>query len=199
MGHITVVGPSSAVVRGRMQEIVDDEAPGSWPCEDLLVGKGPSVGIIMGSDSDLPVMKAAAELLDHFNVDYEVTVVSAHRTPERMVEYAQKAHLRGMQIIIAGAGMVAAMTPLPVIGVPVRGSSLDGLDSLLSIVQMPKGVPVATVAINNAMNAGLLAVRILSTMDEKLRRTILEYQSNMKEIVVDKAKTLEEVGWKAYS
>ncbi|KAI5057318.1 hypothetical protein GOP47_0027333 [Adiantum capillus-veneris] len=206
MGHITVVGSSNAVVRNRMHEIVGDEVPNSWSCEDHLIDKRPSIGIIMGSDSDLPVMRAAAELLDYFDVEYEVTVVSAHRTPERMVEYAQKAHLRGIQIIIAGAGgaahlpgMVAAMTPLPVIGVPVRGSSLDGLDSLLSIVQMPKGVPVATVAINNAMNAGLLAVRILSTSDEKLREKVLEYQSNMKETVLDKAKKLEEVGWKAYS
>lgn len=206
MGHITVVGPSNTVVRSRMQEIIGAEGPNSWSCEDSLVEKGPPVGIIMGSDSDLPVMKAAAELLDHFNVDYEVSVVSAHRTPERMVQYAHKAHLRGLQVIIAGAGgaahlpgMVAAMTPLPVIGVPVRGSSLDGLDSLLSIVQMPKGVPVATVAINNAMNAGLLAVRMLSVSDEKLRNKVLEYQANMKETVLDKAKKLEEVGWKAYS
>lgn len=220
MGHITVVGPSVSVVRSRIKEIIGIEAPDGWSCDDSRVSQlvvernagfhsqelGAPVGIIMGSDSDLPVMKAAAEVLEIFNVPYELTVVSAHRTPERMVEYAQKAHLRGLQVIIAGAGgaahlpgMVAAMTPLPVIGVPVRGSSLDGLDSLLSIVQMPKGVPVATVAINNAMNAGLLAVRMLSSLDDKLRNKVLDYQGNMKETVLDKAKKLEEVGWQAYS
>eukprot|EP00250_Pteridium_aquilinum_P029702 c39978_g1_i1 orf=142-2100(+) len=206
MGHITVVGPSNSVVRNRMQEIVGSEAPVGWSCEEPGVEKGPPVGIIMGSDSDLPVMKAAAELLDSFGVAYELSVVSAHRTPERMVEYARKAHLCGMQVIIAGAGgaahlpgMVAAMTPLPVIGVPVRGSSLDGIDSLLSIVQMPKGVPVATVAINNAMNAGLLAVRMLSASDENLRNKVLDHQDSMKETVLDKARKLEEVGWKGYS
>lgn len=206
MGHITVVGPSNSVVRSRMQEIVGIEAPSGWFCESSVVDIGPPVGIIMGSDSDLPVMKAAAEALDSFDVAYELSVVSAHRTPERMVEYAQKAHLRGVQIIIAGAGgaahlpgMVAALTPLPVIGVPVRGSSLDGLDSLLSIVQMPKGVPVATVAINNAMNAGLLAVRMLSASDDKLRTKVLDHQVSMKETVLNKAKRLEEVGWKTYS
>lgn len=206
MGHITVVGPSNAVVRSQMQKIVGIEAPSGWSCEDSIVARGPAVGIIMGSDSDLPVMKAAAEVLESFDVPYELSVVSAHRTPERMVEYAQKAHLHGVQVIIAGAGgaahlpgMVAALTPLPVIGVPVRGSSLDGLDSLLSIVQMPKGVPVATVAINNAMNAGLLAVRMLSASDVKLRHKILDHQASMKDTVLNKAKRLEEVGWKAYS
>lgn len=126
------------------------------------------VGIIMGSDSDLPVMQEAAKVLEEFDVNYEITIVSAHRTPDRMFEYAKTAKSRGIEVIIAGAGgaahlpgMVAAITPLPVIGVPVKTSSLNGLDSLLSIVQMPGGVPVATVAINNAKNAGLLALQIL--------------------------------------
>ncbi|KAH6557108.1 hypothetical protein KP509_1Z134200 [Ceratopteris richardii] len=160
----------------------------------------------MGSDSDLPVMKAAAELLENFGVIHEVSIVSAHRTPERMFEYAHNAHLRGVRVIIAGAGgaahlpgMVAAMTPLPVIGVPVRGSSLDGLDSLLSIVQMPKGVPVATVAINNSMNAGLLSVRILSISDAVLFDKMLKYQATVEGTVVEKAKRLEEIGWREYS
>jgi len=163
------------------------------------------VGIIMGSDSDLPVMKDAAEVLDSFQVPYEITIVSAHRTPERMVEYAQQAHERGIKVIIAGAGgaahlpgMVAAMTPLPVIGVPVRASSLDGMDSLLSIVQMPKGVPVATVAIQNATNAGLLAIRILGSTDSNLQEKICQYQIDMKETVLKKAEKLETGGWKAY-
>lgn len=220
MGHITVVGPSISVVRRKMEEILGSETPNRWSLKDSTYSSklaldedpgfqsdklGPPVGIIMGSDSDLPVMKAAAEVLETFNVPYELTVVSAHRTPERMVDYAHKAHKRGIQVIIAGAGgaahlpgMVASMTPLPVIGVPVRGSSLDGLDSLLSIVQMPKGVPVATVAINNAMNAGLLAVRMLSSLDNRLRDKVLNYQGNMKQTVLDKAEKLEAVGWQSY-
>ncbi|ARU43341.1 5-(carboxyamino)imidazole ribonucleotide mutase [Armatimonadetes bacterium Uphvl-Ar2] len=132
----------------------------------------PLVGIIMGSDSDLPTMQPAAEALEEFGIPYELEVVSAHRTPKRMFEYAQSARARGLRIIIAGAGgaahlpgMVASLTPLPVIGVPVESHALKGMDSLLSIVQMPKGVPVATVAIGNGRNAGLLAVRILATTD----------------------------------
>ncbi|KAG2445813.1 hypothetical protein HXX76_000417 [Chlamydomonas incerta] len=167
----------------------------------------PLVGIIMGSDSDLATMKAAAQVLEEFGVPLELTVVSAHRTPERMFEYARTAHSRGLKAIIAGAGgaahlpgMVAAMTPLPVIGVPVKpsGAHLDGLDALLSIVQMPKGVPVATVAIGNAANAGLLAIRIIASADPKMLDKMLAYQTGMTETVLNKAAKLEEVGWAAY-
>ncbi|GLI58850.1 hypothetical protein VaNZ11_000616 [Volvox africanus] len=170
-------------------------------------GGRPLVGIIMGSDSDLATMKAAAAVLEEFGVPVELTVVSAHRTPERMFEYARTAHSRGLKAIIAGAGgaahlpgMVAAMTPLPVIGVPVKpsGAHLDGLDALLSIVQMPKGVPVATVAIGNAANAGLLAVRILAAHDPRMLDRMLAYQQGMTDTVLGKAAKLEEVGWAAY-
>lgn len=160
---------------------------------------GPKVGIIMGSDSDLNVMKEAAKVLEEFGVPYEITIVSAHRTPERMYEYAKSARERGIEVIIAGAGgaahlpgMTASLTTLPVIGVPVKGSSLDGLDSLLSIVQMPRGVPVATVAINNAQNAGLLAVRILSIKYPELAEKLERYRQEMYEKVLEKAKEVEE-------
>jgi phosphoribosylaminoimidazole carboxylase len=163
------------------------------------------VGIIMGSDSDLPVMQSAAEILQLFGIAYELTVVSAHRTPERMVKYAQTAHQRGLRVIIAGAGgaahlpgMVASLTPLPVIGVPVKGSATDGLDSLLSIVQMPRGIPVATVAIQNATNAGLLAVRILGLSSPELVDKTLDYQKGLKEMVLEKAERLEQLGWQEY-
>jgi len=163
------------------------------------------VGIIMGSDSDLPVMSAAAEALDEFGVDYELTIVSAHRTPERMMEYARSAADRNLQVIIAGAGgaahlpgMVAAATPLPVIGVPVKGKSLEGLDSLLSIVQMPGGIPVATVAVNGAKNAALLAVRMLGATDARLRQKMTDYQTELKDQVTAKAKKLEQSGYKDY-
>lgn len=152
----------------------------------------PLVGVIMGSDSDWPVMRAAAEVLAEFDVQHEVAVVSAHRTPARMLDYAATAADRGLQVIIAGAGgaahlpgMVAAATPLPVIGVPVPLRHLDGLDSLLSIVQMPAGVPVATVAIGAARNAGLLAVRILGGADAALRRRMLEFQAGLERAVLD--------------
>ena len=146
----------------------------------------PLVGIIMGSDSDLPTMHAAAEALAELEVPHEVKVVSAHRTPRGMVRYAEKAEERGLRVIIAGAGgaahlpgMVASLTSLPVIGVPVMSKALQGLDSLLSIVQMPGGVPVATVAIGNAKNAGLLAARILGTADANLRARVTEYRRRM--------------------
>jgi 5-(carboxyamino)imidazole ribonucleotide mutase len=151
------------------------------------------VGVIMGSDSDWPVMEAATEALSEFAVSHEVRVVSAHRTPERMIEYARAAADRGLRVIIAGAGgaahlpgMVAAATPLPVIGVPVPLRYLDGMDSLLSIVQMPAGVPVATVSIGGARNAGLLAVRILAASDEALRSRMSEYQDALKRLVAEK-------------
>ncbi|MEJ3741922.1 5-(carboxyamino)imidazole ribonucleotide mutase [Actinomycetes bacterium KLBMP 9797] len=152
-----------------------------------------TVGVIMGSDSDWPTMKAAAEALEEFDVTYEVRVVSAHRTPVGMIEYAQAAAGRGLQVIIAGAGgaahlpgMVASVTPLPVIGVPVPLKYLDGMDSLLSIVQMPAGVPVATVSIGGARNAGLLAVRILAASDEALRARMVAFQDDLVNLVTEK-------------
>lgn len=144
------------------------------------------VGIVMGSDSDLPTMTGAAEICERFHVDYELRIVSAHRTPDDMAEYGRTAHARGLRVIIAGAGgaahlpgMLAAHTPLPVIGVPVPSEFLRGLDSLLSIVQMPQGVPVATVAIGSARNAGLLAIRILATSDPNLQQQMIAYQAEM--------------------
>ncbi len=159
----------------------------------------PKVGIIMGSDSDLVVMSAAADILTEMDVSYEITVVSAHRTPQRMVAYAQEAKARGLQIIIAGAGgaahlpgMVASLTSLPVIGVPIKSSnSIDGWDSILSILQMPNGIPVATVALNGAKNAGLLATRILAINDTALDTRLTDYISGMKESVLQKAKNVE--------
>ncbi|MFT4226349.1 5-(carboxyamino)imidazole ribonucleotide mutase [Micropruina sp.] len=148
----------------------------------------PVVGIVMGSDSDWPVMKAAADACAEFGVGYEADVVSAHRMPEDMVAWGRAAHTRGLKVIIAGAGgaahlpgMLAALTPLPVIGVPVPLKYLDGMDSLLSIVQMPAGVPVATVAVGNARNAGLLAVRILAASDETLQAKMLQFQEELRD------------------
>jgi 5-(carboxyamino)imidazole ribonucleotide mutase len=159
----------------------------------------PQVGVIMGSDSDLPTMQGAIDVLVEFGVPYEVRVVSAHRTPDVMFEYARAAAERGLRVIIAGAGgaahlpgMTASMTSLPVIGVPVPLKQLDGLDSLLSIVQMPGGVPVATVAIGNAKNAGLLAVRILGTSDDKLRAAMERYQADLSQQVRDKDANLRD-------
>jgi len=159
----------------------------------------PLVGIIMGSDSDLPVMQEAAELLAQAEVPYEITIVSAHRTPLRMVRYAQEAEARGIQVIIAGAGgaahlpgMTASLTQLPVIGVPIRTSSFGGLDSLLSIVQMPNGVPVATVAVNGARNAALLALRILSLANPPYREWLKNYTQHQQAAVEAKATQLEE-------
>ncbi|MBK8461201.1 MAG: 5-(carboxyamino)imidazole ribonucleotide mutase [Micropruina sp.] len=147
----------------------------------------PQVGIVMGSDSDWPVMQAAAEACAEFGVAYEADVVSAHRMPEDMIRYGREAHTRGLRVLIAGAGgaahlpgMLAALTPLPVIGVPVPLKYLDGMDSLLSIVQMPAGVPVATVAIGNARNAGLLAVRILAASDPELTRRMVDFQEGLR-------------------
>ncbi|MBT9172164.1 MAG: N5-carboxyaminoimidazole ribonucleotide mutase [Syntrophomonadaceae bacterium] len=152
--------------------------------------KQPLIGIIMGSKSDLSVMRAAAEALEEFAVPYELTIVSAHRTPERMFRYAQTAAGRGLRVIIAGAGgaahlpgMVASLTELPVIGVPVRTEALLGLDSLYSIVQMPPGVPVACVAVNGARNAGLLAVQVLAVADPSLRRRVVAFKAALKEAV----------------
>ncbi|MFP5019957.1 5-(carboxyamino)imidazole ribonucleotide mutase [Pseudonocardia phyllosphaerae] len=159
----------------------------------MTAAPGPRVGVVMGSDSDWPTMSAAGAALDEFGINWEVGVYSAHRTPQRMLDYAASAADRGLQAIIAGAGgaahlpgMVAAATPLPVIGVPVPLKYLDGLDSLLSIVQMPAGVPVATVAVGNARNAGLLAVRILGAGDPALRSAMVEYQADLERSVLDK-------------
>lgn len=163
------------------------------------------VGIIMGSDSDLPVMSAAVAICEEFGIAYEVDIVSAHRTPAKLVEYASSAEKRGLKVIIAGAGgaahlpgMVASETPLPVIGVPVRSSSLDGMDSLLSIVQMPGGVPVATVAINGAKNAGLLAAQMIGTGDKALRKKVTSYKENMKQEVERKSEKLQKLEYKKY-
>jgi 5-(carboxyamino)imidazole ribonucleotide mutase len=156
------------------------------------------VGVIMGSDSDWPVMKAAAEALAEFDVPYEVSVVSAHRTPQRMIDYARSAAGRGLKAIIAGAGgaahlpgMVASTTVLPVIGVPVPLKYLDGMDSLLSIVQMPAGIPVATMAVGGARNAGLLAVRILAASDPALQERIARFQAELEQMVLDKDAALQ--------
>jgi 5-(carboxyamino)imidazole ribonucleotide mutase len=165
----------------------------------------PIIAIIMGSDSDLDVMKEAAIILDEFEVPYELTVVSAHRTPERMVWFAKEAAQRGIQVIIAGAGgsahlpgMVAALTHLPVIGVPVQSKMLSGVDSLYSIVQMPPGVPVATVAINGAANAALLALQIISLQNQTLMDKMIAYKQSLMNAVEDKAEKLEKYGWKKY-
>ena len=165
----------------------------------------PLVGIIMGSDSDLPTMQAAIATCEEFGVAHEVAIVSAHRTPERMVEYAQTAHQRGLKVIIAGAGgaahlpgMVAALTPLPVIGVPVASRHLQGLDSLYSIVQMPTGIPVATVAIGNAKNAGLLAVQILASHRPALLEKVQQYRQSLKDMVQEKQTKLEAIGYQQY-
>jgi 5-(carboxyamino)imidazole ribonucleotide mutase len=155
------------------------------------------IGLIMGSDSDWPVMSAAAEVLDEFDVPYEARVVSAHRMPRDMLEYAESAAGRGIRVLIAGAGgaahlpgMVASATPLPVIGVPVPLKYLDGMDSLLSIVQMPAGVPVATVSIGGARNAGLLAIRILAASDPALAKKMVEFQAELRQIALDKGEAL---------
>ena len=163
------------------------------------------VGIIMGSDSDLPVMKEAAEFLDEMGISNEVTIVSAHRTPKRLYEYAQTAIERGLSVIIAGAGgsahlpgMVASITTLPVIGVPIKSKALNGVDSLHSIVQMPPGIPVATVAINGAKNAGILAASILSVSCEQTAAKLRTYKDNLCETVVKKAEKLEKTGYEDY-
>ncbi len=159
----------------------------------------------MGSDSDLPTMQAAIAVCEEFNVPCEVAIVSAHRTPDRMVEYAKTAHQRGLKVIIAGAGgaahlpgMVASLTALPVIGVPVASRHLQGLDSLYSIVQMPAGIPVATVAIGNAKNAGLLAVQILATHQPELLQRVQQYRESLAQSVLDKQAQLDEKGYQQY-
>ena len=163
------------------------------------------VGIIMGSDSDLPVMQEAASILKQFNVEFELTIVSAHRTPDRLVDYGKNAHNRGIGVIIAGAGgaahlpgMIASFTHLPVIGVPVKTSTMSGLDSLYSIVQMPPGVPVATVAINGSKNAGILAAQILGIHNANLAKTVADYKQSLNAEVLAKAEKVEAIGYEAY-
>ncbi len=160
-----------------------------------------TVGIIMGSDSDLPVMQAAADALDELQVPFEMSIVSAHRTPKRLYEYAASAEERGLKVIIAGAGgaahlpgMVAAISPLPVIGVPVKSSALSGEDSLLSIVQMPPGVPVASVAINGARNAGILAAQMLAISDHALAQRVRDFKSDLEQMVLTKVARWDEEG-----
>ncbi|MFZ4728945.1 MAG: 5-(carboxyamino)imidazole ribonucleotide mutase [Pseudanabaena sp.] len=165
----------------------------------------PQVSIIMGSDSDLPTMQGAIAICQKFEISHEVAIISAHRTPERMVEFAKTAHTRGIKVIIAGAGgaahlpgMVAALSPLPVIGVPVSTRQLSGVDSLYSIVQMPKGIPVATVAIGNADNAGLLAVQILASHNPDLLQQVITYRQSLAEMVMEKQDKLDELGSEKY-
>ena len=169
--------------------------------------KKPVVSIVMGSDSDLRIMKDAAEILENLGVPFELTIVSAHRTPKRLVKFAEQAEGRGIKVIIAGAGgaahlpgMVASITPLPVIGVPIKSSnSIDGWDSVLSILQMPGGVPVATVALDGARNAGILAAQVIGATDTSLRRKITEYKKNLSDQVLDKVKKVKKSGYKNYS
>ena len=228
MGHITIVAESDPQLRSRLRPLLEVlhqaevELYAPVPRGLGFSDPNPLVGIIMGSDSDLPVMRPAARILDEFSIPYELTIVSAHRTPARLVQYARSASTRGLRTIIAGAGgaahlpgMVAAMTALPVIGVPVKGSSLDGVDSMHSILQMPvrtfqlflyllcltccqRGIPVATVAINNSTNAGLLAVRILCVGIPRLVDAMDSYMKRMEEGVLGKVEKLKEVGWENY-
>tara|TARA_Y100000768_G_C23953253_1_gene671364 strand:- start:168 stop:653 length:486 start_codon:yes stop_codon:yes gene_type:complete len=157
------------------------------------------VGIIMGSQSDLSVMKEAIEILKALGIEMEVDIVSAHRTPEKMVAYASKAHIRGIKVIIAGAGgaahlpgMIASISPLPIIGVPVKSAnSIDGWDSILSILQMPEGVPVATVALNGAKNAGILAAQIIGIQDDEIQKKVIDYKSSLKEKVILSSKQIK--------
>ena len=163
------------------------------------------VGIVMGSDSDMPIMAKAAEVLEQLGIDYEMTIISAHREPDVFFEYAKGAEARGFKLIIAGAGkaahlpgMCAALFPMPVIGIPMKTSDLGGVDSLYSIVQMPSGIPVATVAINGGANAGILAAKILATSDDEILQRLKRYSEDLKDQVVEKDQRLQEVGYKAY-
>ena len=163
------------------------------------------VAIVMGSDSDMPIMKKAAEFLDQMGIDFEMTIISAHREPDIFFEWAKGAKDRGVKVIIAGAGkaahlpgMCAALFPMPVIGIPMKTSYLGGVDSVYSIVQIPSGIPVATVAINGGLNAGILAAKILATSDEKLLEKLEAYSEEMKQSVVEKAEKLDKVGYKDY-
>ena len=163
------------------------------------------VGIVMGSDSDMPVMSKAADMLEKFGIEYEIKIISAHREPDVFFEYAKTAEEKGFKVIIAGAGMAAhlpgmcaAIFPMPVIGIPMKTSDLGGVDSLYSIVQMPSGIPVATVAINGGANAGILAAKILATSDDEILERLKKYSEDLKDQVVEKDARLQEVGYKAY-
>jgi len=208
MGHITVVAQNSSQMLNRLSPLQLDLSV----IERLQMFSSDKsnanalVGVIMGSDSDLAKVKSGLEILRDFEIPFEVTIVSAHRTPERMVEYAKTAHKRGLKVIIAAAGgaahlpgMVASLTPLPVIGIPVKVDPLDGIDSLMSIVQMPNGVPVATVAINNSSNAALLAARILAASDQIILKKIQLYQQNLANQVMKKVDKLANIGWENYN
>ena len=229
MGHITLIASSTEEAETKIQPLInwvdairahkfDMPASASDSAEAITetfrkltasrsipVKPKPLIGVTMGSDSDLPILKPGLAILNSFNIPYEVTITSAHRTPGRMIAYAQDAVSRGLKVIIAAAGgaahlpgMLASSTPLPVIGVPVKGSSMDGMDSLLSIVQMPRGVPVACVAVNNSTNAALLALRILGVKDVKLLEQMDGYMKDMESGVVEKVEKLKEVGWEEY-
>ncbi len=202
VGHINVTGESASQVLGRVSTIL---AGTSSTSAESLPEEAPLVGVIMGSDSDLSVMSVAAQTLRDFKVPFELTIVSAHRTPKRLFEYATTARKRGLKVIIAAAGgaahlpgMVASLTPLPVIGVPVPLKHLDGVDSLYSILQMPRGIPVATVAIGNATNAALLAVRMLGSFITDAGDKMQAYQEKLEAEVLHKAGNLEEKGWEAF-
>lgn len=207
MGHINITADSPAEMEGDLSALMSAvglKMEGEGKGGDVFPPP-PLVGVIMGSDSDLPAMKAACDIMKEFGVQFEVDIVSAHRTPDKMSSYARSAAGRGVEVIIAGAGgaahlpgMVASMTPLPVIGVPIKTSTLSGVDSLHSIVQMPRGIPVATVAIGNATNAGLLAVRILASTRRELRGKMEDYQTKMREAVEGKSQKLGELGYEKY-
>ncbi len=228
MGHISLISRTMSEAESKMQPLIDwvdairshktdiglsstDSAEAITNTFNLLSSSRPPpipqplIGVTMGSDSDLPVLKPGLAILEHFAIPYEVTITSAHRTPDRMLSYASSAATRGLKCIIAAAcgaahlpGMLATKTPLPIIGVPVKGSTMDGMDSLLSIVQMPRGVPVACVAVNNSTNAALLALRIIGAGDIAVREQVEKYMSDMEEGVLAKAEKLEQGGWKEY-
>jgi phosphoribosylaminoimidazole carboxylase len=205
MGHINVTGHSPGELDQYLGELLSLEGIPVSLLPGGTLEAIPLIGVVMGSESDLPTMSAAVDILKKFGVACEVDIVSAHRTPDKLMEYSRSAEGRGLRVIIAGAGgaahlpgMLASMTPLPVIGVPVRTSTLNGVDSLYSIVQMPRGIPVATVAIGNAMNAGLLAVRILSTSRPELRQKMRDYQTDLKDMVLVTSDNLQLVGSEAY-
>ena len=206
MGHINLTADSTAGIDQDLSTLLSlEKIPVSLMPGGKLSSSNALVGVIMGSQSDLPTMNAAVDMLKKFGIPYEVDIVSAHRTPDKLLSYSRSAADRGIRVIIAGAGgaahlpgMVAAMTPLPVVGVPVKTSTLSGVDSLYSIVQMPRGVPVATVAIGNAMNAGLLAVRILATSRPDLLEQMKSYQTEMKDMVLDMSSKLLDLGSDAF-
>ena len=221
IGHITLVSETMSRAEGLLAPLIDiansmrAERRNLAPPKPTETYQGPrartprprpQIAVTMGSDSDLPVLKPGLKILDQLGVSYHLTITSAHRTPTLMTSFANSAVENGFKVIIAAAGgaahlpgMIAASTPLPVIGVPVKGSSMDGMDSLLSIVQMPRGIPVATVAINNSVNAALLAARILGASDESIRMRVEEYVTRSEAEVLEKAKTLESMGWEEYS